>query len=270
MPRAKHQQHQRPTDRTTLDHDQQPAAQEDVTDSGLGPLPAADYQRRDAADVLGPNRDDAGLGLEPGGLPPGLAFDDGDDGMTGNRAHRTEVIAEETDLTTTPHELGDDDAGSYVGGLDARSPNLEPSFTDQPLLTDAMAAAGGQDDLSDPVADGDEAYVPPTDPVTTTNAHGETSVLGGFSLSAAEQITPARSASDGQIGDEAIADAVRTVLLQDAATTDLDVRVTVRRGIVHLRGSVADLDDAENAEEVARRVVGIVDVVEELDVTQLL
>jgi hypothetical protein len=268
MPRAKHEKHKRPAEGPAQDHTQ-PTAQQDLSDSGLGLLPVANHQRRDAADVLGPDRDDARLGLVPGGVPPGSAFAEQNDGMMAGRQHRTEIIAEEPDLTTTPHELGDDDSGYDVSGIDARMPNLEPSFTDQPLLTDPMAAVGGRDALSDPVAEGDDVYVPAMDPVTTTNAHGETEVLGGFSLSASEQITPPRSASDGQIGDEAIADAVRAALQQDAATTDLDIRVTVRRGIVHLHGSVADLDDADNAEEVARRVEGIVDVAEELEVTEV-
>ncbi len=43
----------------------------------------------------------------------------------------------------------------------------------------------------------------------------------------------------------------------------------VRNGVVHLRGRVADLDDADNAEAVASRVPGIREVVEELDVTDL-
>lgn len=242
----------------------QRAAPAETTDSGLGLLPTTEFQRRDAGDVRGPNRDDAGLGLEPGGLPPGttLPASDADLDETTMAAgpRRTEVIAEETDLTTTAHELGDDDLGT-------RTPDLEPSFTDQVTLTDPAAAVGDVDDLADPVADGDAVYVPPTDPVITSGLHGETAVLGGFSSSAAEEIRPPHSASDGQIGDEAIADAVRAALKQDAATTDLQIKVAVLRGIVHLRGTVADLDDAENAEEVARRVEGIVDVVEELQVT---
>jgi osmotically-inducible protein OsmY len=39
-----------------------------------------------------------------------------------------------------------------------------------------------------------------------------------------------------------------------------------RNGSVRLRGRVADMDDAENAEAVAARVPGVVEVVEELEV----
>jgi hypothetical protein len=220
--------------------------------------------------VRGPDRDDAGLGLEPGGLPPGSAVDDADEAATVHpHPHRTPIIAAESDLTTTPHEMGDNETELSGSGIDVRSPDVDPNFTDQEMLTDPMAAVGDRDGLTDPVADGDEVYVPPTDPVVTTGARGETEVLGGFSETAAESIMPAHSASDGQIGDEAIADAVRAAMQHDSATTDLAIRVVVRRGVVHLRGSVPDLDDAENAEAVARRVEGIVDVVEELEVSQV-
>ena len=43
----------------------------------------------------------------------------------------------------------------------------------------------------------------------------------------------------------------------------------VRRGIVHLRGSVPEIQDAESAEEVAWRVPGVVDVVDETEVAAL-
>ena len=69
--------------------------------------------------------------------------------------------------------------------------------------------------------------------------------------------------------DEALADAIRRELAEDSATTDLNIVVAVRNGVAHLRGQVADLDDADNAEAVAARVPGVRDVVEELEVAGL-
>ena len=158
------------------------------------------------------------------------------------RSGHAEVIDDEPELTTSPHLLD---------GADATVPDLEPSLIDQGILDDPMAAAGGQDDLTDPVAEGDEVYVPPVDPVVETGTHADARVLGGFSLSAEEEITPKRSASDGQIGDEALADAVRSALRHDAATTDLVIDVSVEHGVVRLRGTVPGLEDADNAEAVA-------------------
>ena len=57
--------------------------------------------------------------------------------------------------------------------------------------------------------------------------------------------------------------------VEDSATADLSIFVAVRNGIAHLRGQVPDLDDADNAEEVAARVPGIREVVEELDVANV-
>jgi hypothetical protein len=173
-----------------------------------------------------------------------------------------EVIDEESDLTTSPHRLDGADTGNDVA-------DVEPSLVDQELMTDPMAAMGGQDDSADPVAEGDEVYVPPMDPVVQPGRHGDVTVLGGFSPSAEEEIRPRRSASDGQIGDEAIVDAVQSALRHDAATTDLAIEVTVERGIVRLRGRVPGPEDVDAAEEVASRVEGVKDVVEELQVAGL-
>jgi len=191
---------------------------------------------------------DEGLGL----LPTGES--------TEATTHRADVIDEEPDLTTTPHQLD---------GADAALPDLEPSLVDQEILTDPMAAAGSPDDLEDPVAEGDEVYVPPMDPVVGTSPHGDTQVLGGFSASADESVLPPRSASDGRIGDEALVDAVRSALRRDAATTDLEIEVMVEQGIVRLRGRVAGIEDVDNAESVAAGVEGVVEVVEELQVDGL-
>jgi len=176
-----------------------------------------------------------------------------------------EIVDEEPDLTTSPHTLG------ATGDVTA---DVEPSLVDQDVLSDPIAAPGGSDgepgfSAVDPVADGDEVYVPPTDPVIATNAQGNIEVLGGFSETADDGVAPLPSASDGKLGDEAIEDAVRAALRRDAATTSLEIEVLVRDGVAHLRGQVSDLDDADNAEDVASRVPGVREVVEELEVVEL-
>jgi len=208
--------------------------------------PAARATHSDRADDRDDVVTDEGLGLSPRGAPTG----------------RAEVIDEESDLTTTPHSLDETDTSP----VDA---DVEPSLMDQELLTDPIAAVGDPDDSADPVADGDAVYVPPMDPVVGAGRHGDVTVLGGFSPSAEEEIRPRRSASDGQIGDEAIVDAVQSALLHDAATSDLAIEVTVEQGIVYLRGTVSGPEDAEAAEEVASRVEGVNDVIEELEVATI-
>ena len=144
---------------------------------------------------------------------------------------------------------------------------IEPDFTDQPGLFDPIEAPGASSSEADDPAESGEVYTPPTDPVVTTGLHGEARVLNGFD--SGEDLTVEPSALDGRPGDEALADAVRRELAEDAATTDLEIVVAVRNGVAHLRGLVPDLDDADNAEAVASRVPGIREVVEELDVANV-
>jgi osmotically-inducible protein OsmY len=153
-------------------------------------------------------------------------------------------------------------------GVDVRASGgeIDPDFTDQPELRDPVAAAGPGNSEDDEVESGDEVYTPPIDPVVSTDTHGRAHVLGGFG---SDEEVAVESSSDGQPGDEALADAVRRELAEDSATADLTIFVAVRNGVAHLRGQVPDLDDADNAEEVASRVPGIREVVEELDVSNV-
>ena len=148
--------------------------------------------------------------------------------------------------------------------------DIAPDFTDQQVTTDATIVAGGRagervSDVEDAADEGEIVFVPPTDPVVTVNRHGQPEVLGGFQETSMDETGTPRSTSDGQFGDEAIADAVRRELREDAATTDLDLIAYVRRGVVHLRGKVATVQDAESAEEVASRVEGVREVVDETE-----
>jgi len=133
----------------------------------------------------------------------------------------------------------------------------DADFTDQPLTTDAQAVVED--------GDGSEVFFAPTDPVLRTGAHGEPEIAGGFSPTA-EAPTPERS-SDGSIGDEAIADAVRDALALDASTADLQLNVEVDAGVVRLRGTLSSIEDEENAEAVASAVPGVTEVVDETDLS---
>ena len=115
-------------------------------------------------------------------------------------------------------------------------------------------------------SDDRETYFPPTDPVITTDEHGEAEVLGGFSETSMDDAPVARSANDGQPGDEALAEAVRRELREDAITTGLGVHVEVREGVAVLTGEVADLADSDAAEEVAGRVAGIAEVMDRTEI----
>jgi osmotically-inducible protein OsmY len=159
-----------------------------------------------------------------------------------------------------------------TGGLPSAEPNTEDDesleagdFTDQEILHNPEGGAGPTGTAVDEeISEGDEVWVPPTDPVRTP----DNEFLGGFATSSMDSVRVTRS-SDGAIGDEAIASAVRRELREDAATTDLEIRVSVTNGIVHLRGRVPTILDGENAEEVAGRVEGVLEVIEELEIEEL-
>jgi len=116
-------------------------------------------------------------------------------------------------------------------------------------------------------------YMPPTDPVVRPSRDEQTiAVLGGFGTASDEEFPDGQATTatgDAPPGDEDLREEVIAALRADAATTDLVIAVTVRNGRVHLRGEVPSLDDAESAEEVAGRVPGIREVIEELSVTAL-
>lgn len=148
-------------------------------------------------------------------------------------------------------DRADEDAEERFLPEDTRveSSNINEPYQD-PAVSDIAASIEGEDG---------EPYFPPTDPVLTTDRHGEPQVLGGFSSGSMEDVHVARSA-DHRLGDEAIADAIRRELAQDAATMDLEIDVEVLAGVATLSGRVDGMEDGENAEEVASRVPGVVEV----------
>ncbi|HUS15954.1 MAG TPA: BON domain-containing protein, partial [Chloroflexia bacterium] len=134
----------------------------------------------------------------------------------------------------------------------------EPDFSGDPGTTDVMEAV-----------ENGEVYFPPTDPVVriSDDRLDGLEVQGGFAETALDEpLEGSRQPERMKFNDEEIAENVINALRNDAYTTDLDIDVEVVDGIVYLRGRVNSLEDVEQAEEVAGRVEGIVDVEEELDI----
>lgn len=132
-----------------------------------------------------------------------------------------------------------------------------------------LGEGSGTTDAKDRSTEG-EPFVPPTNPVirpAPESAEGYEVIEGLAATPVDAGGEGAGSSSDGERGDEQIAEDVRRELRGDSLTTDLEIHVFVRRGVAFLRGSVATLEDAEAAEEVAARVPGVVEVREELRVT---
>ena len=163
-------------------------------------------------------------------------------------------------------DLGEGALYEHVTGPEENVGAINPQFTGQPLETNP---AVGSDVKDNQPVEPDPTYFPATDPVIDTDRTSDRHILGGFAPSSMEGMEVARSAEDNRPGDEALADAVREALVLDAATTSLRLDVTVERGVAHLRGRVADLVDAENAESVAAEVPGIQSVVDETTVEHM-
>lgn len=176
---------------------------------------------------------------------------------------------------TMPLDVRDFDLDEPGGELPAslaemRSQSaVEPDFSEQPLVTSTVEMAGEASTTLDEPDESETVFFAPTDPVIMTSEQNQIEVLGGFAPTAGVDILVESSALDDQPGDEALAEAIRRELRRDAATTDLTIAVTVRRGVARLRGTVATLEDAENAEAVASQVTGLREVVEELEVARL-
>lgn len=118
-----------------------------------------------------------------------------------------------------------------------------------------------------------ETYFPPIDPVVEPERNGpDLEIVGGFQSEStddtdededeayAESVPLATGDRLLVRDDEDIRDDVIRELREDALTTDFQLDVDVRRGVVILSGRLQTLDDAENAQAVAARVAGVIDV----------
>ena len=171
-------------------------------------------------------------------------------------------------MSVAPDQVGRaaeqvDDAFAYVDPdadpLAQFAPGVEtePDFTGDIGTTDPQEAAAEA-----------EPYFFPTDPVVRPASGDEQlEVLGGFGATSMDNL--AGAAGFDERNDDDISQAVLRELAEDALTTDLVIQVDTRNGVVRLRGEVPSLEDAENAEEVAARVPGVREVVEELEVREL-
>src|SRR5579862_3837834 len=141
----------------------------------------------------------------------------------GGRMQREQPDIENTEQTgkeVNPDTL--DPEKIVTPGLEA-----ETDFTDEVDTDNIDVTEVTQEDVS----------FPPTDsPVTGGYAGGREVLEGGFEAGSTSTIDVEPSASGNGAGDEALADAVRRELSQDAATAGLDVEVRVEEGVVHLRG----------------------------------
>lgn len=111
-------------------------------------------------------------------------------------------------------------------------------------------------------SEGAEPYFAPTDPVL--NDRGR-ELVGGFDETSMDEIDVEPSTLDEEPGDEALAEAVRRELHEDALTSHLRLAVEVKHGVVYIRGSADAVEDTDDAAEVASRVPGVQRVVADIE-----
>ncbi|HEY7036766.1 MAG TPA: BON domain-containing protein [Thermomicrobiales bacterium] len=173
-------------------------------------------------------------------------------------------------LPDEPEEVYDDPgptARAEFGYIDPdRDDNLQldPGFEGDPDFTDDVGTTDSEEAAAEAVP-----YFPPTDPVVRPSDDAEElEVVGGFEATSMDDEEEQGASFDIRPDDD-ISQAVLRKLREDALTTDLVIHVVTRNGIVHLRGEVPTLEDAEDAEAVAARVAGVKEVQEELVVASL-
>ncbi len=136
-------------------------------------------------------------------------------------------------------------------------PGVEPTFTGALGPTDVSAT----EDVVE--------FFPPTDPVEhdADREHQGMEIRGGWApTSMTEPTEPDIEPKHFEHSDYEILEQVIHALRSDSATQDLDIKVSVHNSIVHLHGTVPSIEDAENAEDVASRVDGVLEVVEALEI----
>ena len=136
------------------------------------------------------------------------------------------------------------------------------------LLTELELRSEETDDPMEAVEEG-LTYVPPIDPpVEPGGGYPGAEVASGLGVSALDEAYDADHHSGFTSSDDEISARVREALRADSSTTqyaDL-LAIESRRGMVTLRGVVADLVDSDNVLAVAEYVDGVDEVVDELRV----
>jgi hypothetical protein len=159
------------------------------------------------------------------------------------------------------------DTEMYEGGIDSAVEGALESLTE----TDLRAGETGDPNVA---AEEGLTWIPPIDPPVIPSPDGaaeDLEIAAGFGM----------TGSDGQIDrdqpgellydEDEMSARVREALRADAATSRYadEIAIGTIGTTVALRGVVDDIEDTDNLLEVAGRVSGVEDVIDELDVRAL-
>ena len=136
------------------------------------------------------------------------------------------------------------------------------------MLTERELRADETDDVLEAIEEG-YTYIPPIDPPTTPgNGFENAEVASGFGASSIEEAYTQDTHGDFLPSDDEMQTRVRDALRADSSTNPYAklIAISVRGGVVTLRGLVDDMVDSDNLLAVAGYVEGVEDVIDELDV----
>jgi hypothetical protein len=187
----------------------------------------------------------------------------------GRRPNDQEAFLHESDLDEG-HRITDTEI--YEGELEARGGAVNEEG-DEPLesLTERELREG-ETDNPDVAAEEGLTYVPPSDPpIVPSDEPEDAEIAAGFGSSALDEPYDVDHMSSLEQADDTMAQLVREAIRADGATSRYadEVAIGTRGGVVALRGVVDDVEDTDNLVEVASRVNGVVEVIDELEVRAL-
>lgn len=187
-------------------------------------------------------------------------------------------VQDEIEIATTAPDSAFDDSSIEQGFEFTETPAVEDP-EDFEFKGDLTEDVGAETSNYQEAVEEAEPYFPPTDPVVEpSDDEQELDITGGMQDTSMDELAAEpeldnvegepTSPPAGRRDDETIREDVSRELREDAMTANLDIEVGVHNGTVVLRGRVADLDDSYNAEEVARRIPGVLDVRDEMTLEQ--
>jgi hypothetical protein len=161
----------------------------------------------------------------------------------------------------------------YEGQLEAGTADDlpgEPDAENLEMLTELELRAGETDDPMEAAEEG-FTYIPPIDPPVVSGGDEDAEIASGLGLSALDEPYDEDHHSGFLSADDEVRARVREALRADSSTSPYadKIAISMRSGVVTLRGVVADLVDSDNLLAVAEYVDGVDEVVDQLRVRGL-
>jgi hypothetical protein len=163
----------------------------------------------------------------------------------------------------------------YQGELEAGVNDDLPSEPDHDNIEDLAAIERRAGETADPNVAAEEGmtWVPPSDPPVVPDPEDPqgVQVAAGFGDSAISEPFDHDHPSETLADEDELSARVREALRADSMTSRYaeTLAIGTRDRTVAIRGVVDDVDDSDNVVEVASRVSGVDEVVDELDVRAL-